>query len=58
MTLFSVLQSLVRSRHRPIDRLSMSDERLLRDVGLEPQDILDAINCRRSSVWLTPMRGR
>jgi uncharacterized protein YjiS (DUF1127 family) len=58
MTLFSALLHLMRPRHRPIDKLSMTDERQLRDVGLEPQDILDAMNHQRSSVWLAPMRGR
>ncbi len=58
MTLLSNLLHLVRPHHLPTDKLSITDERLLRDVGLEPQDIFDAINHQRSSVWLAPMRGR
>ena len=58
MTFLVDLLHLVRSRPRPADKLSMTDERLLRDVGIEPLDILDAVNRRRSSVWLAPIRGR
>lgn len=58
MTFLSDLLHLVRSRHHPTDKLSVADERLLRDVGIEPQDVLDAMNRHRSSVWLAPMRGR
>lgn len=58
MTLISDLLHLARRRREPIDRLPIADERLLRDVGIEPLDILDAVNRRRSSVWLAPMRGR
>ena len=58
MTFVSDLLRLVRLRRHPIDKLSMADERQLRDVGIEPLDVFDALNRRRSSVWLAPMRGR
>jgi hypothetical protein len=58
MPLISDLLHLARQRRQPIDRLPIADERLLRDVGIEPLDILDAMNRRRSSVWLAPIRGR
>ena len=58
MTLISDLLHLVRNRRHPIATLPIADERLLRDVGIEPLDILDAVNSRRSSVWLAPIRGR
>lgn len=45
-----------RTRARRSTELSMADERLLRDLGIEPRDVHDAINRRRSSVWLAPMR--
>ena len=58
MTLISDLLDLVRHRHHPIARLPIADERLLRDVGIEPLDVIDVLNRRRSSVWLAPVRGR
>ncbi len=58
MSFLSDLLHLVRSPRRPTTKLSIADERQLRDVGIEPLDVLDAANRHRSSVWLAPIRGR
>jgi uncharacterized protein YjiS (DUF1127 family) len=36
--------------------LSRLDARLLRDIGIHPADVQDALYGRGSSVWLDPMR--
>ncbi len=36
--------------------LSQMDIRLLRDIGIEPRDIYDAMDGRKSSVLLNPIR--
>ena len=56
MSFLSNLRRRARSR-RTIDDLSMLDDRLLRDIGIEPRDVYDTLNRRRSSVWLAPMRS-
>jgi uncharacterized protein YjiS (DUF1127 family) len=47
-----------RNRKTRLDlkELSHLDARLLRDIGLEPADVYDALNGRRLTVWLNPMR--
>jgi uncharacterized protein YjiS (DUF1127 family) len=44
------------ARRRSIIELSRMDARLLRDMGIEPLDVTDALSGKRRSVWLNPMR--
>jgi uncharacterized protein YjiS (DUF1127 family) len=41
-------------RRRTLARLSRLSERQLRDVGLEPSEIYDAINGQHASLWEKP----
>ena len=45
-----------RRRQREIIELSRLDARLLRDVGLEPIDVYDALNGRQRSILFNPVR--
>ncbi len=36
--------------------LSRMDEHLLRDIGVEPMDVYDAVNRRRTSILFYPLR--
>lgn len=45
-----------RAERRTIVELSRLDAHLLRDMGIEPLDIYDALNGRRRSVLFTPVR--
>lgn len=48
-----------REERRVILALSQLDEYLLRDIGLEPLDVYDAINGRRGAAMLfNPMRKK
>lgn len=52
-----------RWRQRRMERATLAElERmnphLLRDIGIEPQDVVDALEGRDSSVLLNPMRRR
>jgi uncharacterized protein YjiS (DUF1127 family) len=54
-------QRLAAFRHRQRQRaaalqLSRMDERLLRDIGVHPQDVLDALKGRGRSVLFHPVR--
>jgi uncharacterized protein YjiS (DUF1127 family) len=54
-------QRLAAFRHRRRQRaaaleLSRMDERLLRDIGIDPQDVLDALKGRGRSVLFHPVR--
>jgi uncharacterized protein YjiS (DUF1127 family) len=41
-------------RRRTLARLSRLSERQLRDVGLEPSEIYDALNGQHASLWQKP----
>jgi uncharacterized protein YjiS (DUF1127 family) len=45
-----------RAEHRSIMELSQLDAHLLRDMGIEPLDIYDALNGRTRSVLFNPVR--
>jgi uncharacterized protein YjiS (DUF1127 family) len=54
-------QALTSLRHRreaaaTVLELSRMDEYLLRDIGLEPQDVHDALRRRDLSILLNPIR--
>ncbi len=54
---------LAEHRHRREQRLTLEelaqfDRYLLRDIGIEPSDIHDALNGNRNSVLFDPMRRR
>lgn len=46
-----------RTRKKAIEKLSTLDEHLLRDIGLDPQDLRDAMENRRSSLLFSPYRA-
>lgn len=46
-----------RSRKKAFQQLSVLDEHLLRDIGLNPQDLRDAFENRRSSLLFSPYRA-
>jgi len=60
--LLGKLTNLARAWHeraqRPATRLSASDIRMLYDLGIEPQDVVDALERRRNSLLFMPMRTR
>lgn len=43
-------------RKKALREISMLDEHLLRDIGLNPQDLRDAFENRRSSMLFSPYR--
>jgi uncharacterized protein YjiS (DUF1127 family) len=45
-----------RQRRQAIRELSQLDARLLRDIGIEPMDVYDALTGRYRSVVLNPIR--
>lgn len=45
-----------RDSFRSFEELSRMDARLLRDMGIEPLDVEDALNDRRRSILFNPMR--
>jgi len=45
-----------REERRTLIELSQLDAYLLRDMGIEPLDVYDALNGRRRSVLLSPVR--
>lgn len=45
-----------RQARRALHELSYMDARLLRDMGIEPLDVYDALNGRRRSILLNPLR--
>jgi uncharacterized protein YjiS (DUF1127 family) len=45
-----------RKTARAIRDLSQLDARLLRDIGIEPLDVYDALNGRNRSILFDPMR--
>ena len=45
-----------RKTARAIHELSQLDARLLRDMGIEPLDVYDALNGRNRSLLFNPMR--
>lgn len=60
-TLLAGLKRLWASHaQRRADRIELSrmDQRLLRDIGLEPGDLIDGLAGRDRPVWLEPMRRR
>jgi uncharacterized protein YjiS (DUF1127 family) len=46
-----------RTRTKAYQQLSALDEHLLRDIGLNPQDLRDALENRRSSMLFSPFRA-
>ena len=47
-----------RARYRALIALSRYDAYLLRDIGIDPEDVEDALNGRHSSLLLEPIRRR
>lgn len=47
-----------RARYRALISLSGYDAHLLRDMGIDPGDVEDALNGRYSSLLLEPVRRR
>jgi uncharacterized protein YjiS (DUF1127 family) len=45
-----------RAERATLISLSRMDAYMLRDIGIEPRDIMDALNGRRSSILLDPTR--
>jgi uncharacterized protein YjiS (DUF1127 family) len=45
-----------RRKRRAIIEISRLDARLLRDIGIEPIDVYDALNGRRRSILFNPVR--
>jgi uncharacterized protein YjiS (DUF1127 family) len=45
-----------RRRRNAIIEISRLDARLLRDMGIEPLDVYDALNGRRRSIVFNPVR--
>jgi uncharacterized protein YjiS (DUF1127 family) len=45
-----------RREHATVLELSRMDEHLLRDIGLEPMDVYDAVNRRTTSILFHPLR--
>ena len=45
-----------RSQRIALAELSHVDSRLLRDMGIEPQDVIDALRGRDSSLLFNPVR--
>lgn len=45
-----------REQRLTLYELSRVDDYLLRDMGINPADVRDALAGRRTSVWLDPMR--
>lgn len=49
--------SLRRKRKKALQKLTMLDEHLLRDIGLNPRDLHDAFEGRNSSLLFNPYRA-
>ena len=47
-----------RAERLTLDELAHMDAYLLRDIGIEPSDVQDALNGKRNSVLFNPFRRR
>ena len=47
---------LHKARRRALIHLSHYDAHMLRDIGIDPRDVEDALNDRRRSLLLNPIR--